>query len=106
MLAAIIVAGGSSQRMGFDKTFAPLAGQPVIAHTIAAFEATASVAEIILVGRAETIAELEQLATRFAKVRAVVPGGAQRQDSVARGLDEIRQRDHLRGRAGRRATAR
>ena len=38
MLTAIIVAGGSSQRMGFDKIFALLAGKPVIAYPIAAFE--------------------------------------------------------------------
>jgi len=28
MLSAIIVAGGSSQRMGFDKLFASIAGEP------------------------------------------------------------------------------
>ena len=38
MLSAIIVAGGSSQRMGFDKLFAVIAGEPVIAHAIRAFE--------------------------------------------------------------------
>jgi molybdopterin-guanine dinucleotide biosynthesis protein A len=38
MLTAIIVAGGGSQRMGFDKLLAPLDGQPVVAHSIAAFE--------------------------------------------------------------------
>jgi len=37
MLSAIIVAGGSSQRMGFDKLFAVIAGEPVIAHSIRAF---------------------------------------------------------------------
>ena len=35
MLSAIIVAGGSSQRMGFDKLFAIIAGEPVLAHAIA-----------------------------------------------------------------------
>jgi len=36
MLSAIIVAAGSSERMGFDKLFALVSGKPVIAHTIAA----------------------------------------------------------------------
>ncbi|MGZ5504616.1 MAG: NTP transferase domain-containing protein, partial [Chthoniobacterales bacterium] len=58
MLSAIIVAGGSSRRMGFDKTFALINGRPVIAHSIAAFEATPSVRDIILVGRDERLAEL------------------------------------------------
>lgn len=91
MLSAIIVAGGSSRRMGFDKTFALLAGKPVIAHTIAAFEATESVAEIILVGREERFGELRDLVAQegFRKVAQVVSGGEQRQDSVANGLKHL-----------------
>ena len=71
MLTAIIVAGGSSQRMGFDKLFALLGDQPVVAHSIATFEQTASVGEIILVGRAERLTELEALvrARGFRKVQ-------------------------------------
>ena len=51
MLSAIIVAAGSSQRMGFDKLLATIADKPVIAHSIAAFERTNSVSEIIIVTR-------------------------------------------------------
>jgi len=91
MLSAIIVAGGSSQRMGFDKLFAPLCGEPVIAHSIAAFEEAPSVHEIILVGRTETLSELQALVSRrnFKKVNAIVPGGRRRQDSVERGLGRL-----------------
>lgn len=93
MLSAIIVAGGSSRRMGFDKTFALLSGKPVVAHSIAAFEATSSVAEIIIVGRDERLAELEQVVASegFTKVRSVVGGGVHRQDSVANGLQYVRE---------------
>ena len=38
MLTAILVAAGSSQRMGFDKLFATIVGEPVIAHAIRAFD--------------------------------------------------------------------
>ena len=91
MLTAIIVAGGSSQRMGFDKLFAPLNGRPVVIHSIAAFEQTAAVRDIILVGRAERLAEYEKLVGQehFAKVSAIIPGGARRQDSVLRGLERL-----------------
>ncbi len=91
MLSAIIVAGGSSQRMGFDKLLAPLDGRPVVAHSIAAFEQTESVTEIILVGRAEHLAEYERISERhgFEKVSAVIPGGGRRQDSVQRGLEQV-----------------
>lgn len=88
MLTAIIVAGGSSRRMGFDKTFATLAGKPVIAHSIAAFENAECVSGIIVVGRADRVGEIRDLVAqqKFTKVRNVVPGGVHRQDSVAEGL--------------------
>ncbi len=91
MLSAIIVAGGSSQRMGFDKTFALLAGTPVIVHSITAFEAADSVSEIIVVGREDRLPDLrEAFAQRgFRKLCQVVAGGTHRQDSVASGLARI-----------------
>ena len=55
MLSAIIVAGGSSQRMGFDKLFAPLGGKTVVGHTLEAFDRTRCVGEIILVGREDRL---------------------------------------------------
>ena len=90
MLTAIIVAGGSSQRMGFDKLLAPLAGKPVVAHSIAAFEQTESVTGIVLVAHAERLSEYEQVVRShgFQKVMAVIPGGLRRQDSVLRGLEQ------------------
>jgi 2-C-methyl-D-erythritol 4-phosphate cytidylyltransferase len=91
MLSAIIVAGGSSQRMGFDKLLALLSDRPVLAHTIDAFERTDSVREIILVARAERVGEFEELVrqTDFKKVRRVVAGGKHRQDSVRAGLENV-----------------
>ena len=91
MLTAIIVAGGSSRRMGFDKTFALLGGKPVVAHSIAAFEATDAVQEIIVVGREDRLPELREIVGRcaFQKVRDIVAGGQHRQDSVGAGLRQV-----------------
>ena len=91
MLSAIIVAGGSSQRMGFDKLFAVIAGEPVIAHTMRAFEHASSVSEIVVVARKERHEEIRKIsrAAGFKKVRSIVPGGERRQDSVRAGLDQI-----------------
>ncbi len=91
MLSAVIVAAGSSQRMGFDKLLAVLGDKPVLAHTIAAFEQTPSVHEIILVAREERVPEFADLVeqNRFKKVREVIPGGQQRQDSVDAGLKRV-----------------
>ncbi|PYL28374.1 MAG: 2-C-methyl-D-erythritol 4-phosphate cytidylyltransferase [Verrucomicrobia bacterium] len=89
MLTAIIVAAGSSERMGFDKLFALVSGKPIIAHTIAAFERTSCVEEIILVGRADGLGELRKIISQPTKVKQIVAGGAERSDSVRAGLDHL-----------------
>src|ERR1044071_7739846 len=91
MLSAILVAGGSSQRMGFDKLLALIAGEPVIAHAIRAFERAKSVSEILVVAREQRHDEISELISNagFTKIRAIVPGGERRQDSVRAGLDCI-----------------
>jgi 2-C-methyl-D-erythritol 4-phosphate cytidylyltransferase len=91
MLSAIIVAGGSSQRMGFDKLFAVIAGEPVIAHPIRAFERADFVSEIVVVARKDRHDEIRKITSGggFKKIRTIVPGGERRQDSVRSGLDRI-----------------
>jgi 2-C-methyl-D-erythritol 4-phosphate cytidylyltransferase len=91
MLTAIIVAAGDSRRMGFDKLFATIAGRPVIAHTIYAFERAACVDEIIVVARKDRHAEINTIVRdgNFKKVRSIIPGGKHRQDSVRAGLNHV-----------------
>ena len=91
MLSAVIVAAGSSRRMGFNKSFATIAGEPVIAHTIRAFERSRSVTEIIVVAREDQHDEIRELARAksFEKVRSIIAGGEHRQDSVRAGLNRL-----------------
>ena len=91
MLTAIIVAAGSSQRMGFDKLFALLDGNPVFFHSINVFERTESVNEIIIVGRKDRLEEMEAIVRthKWTKVREIVAGGVHRQDSVRAGLARV-----------------
>jgi len=91
MLSAVIVAAGSSRRMGFNKSFATIAGEPVIAHTIRAFERSRSVTEIIIVAREDQHDEIRELARAksFKKVRSIIAGGEHRQDSVRAGLNRL-----------------
>jgi 2-C-methyl-D-erythritol 4-phosphate cytidylyltransferase len=91
MLAAIIVAAGDSRRMGFDKLFTTIAGKPVIAHTIHAFERAGCVAKIIVVAREDRHAEIKTIVRdeKFKKVRSIIPGGKHRQDSVRAGLHHL-----------------
>jgi 2-C-methyl-D-erythritol 4-phosphate cytidylyltransferase len=91
MLTAIIVAAGSSQRMGFDKLFATIAGKPMIAHTLHAFEHASSVNEIIVVAREDRHDEIRKIseAGNLNKIRSIIAGGKRRQDSVRAGLNRL-----------------
>lgn len=89
MLSAIIVAAGSSQRVGFDKLAAFVAGRPVIEYTLDAFEQSDPVGDIILVTRPERLDEFAKLVQKRTKVRDVIAGGEHRQDSVRAGLQRL-----------------
>ena len=91
-VGAVIVAAGRSSRMGgVDKTFAPLLGTPLIAHTVERFEAHPRVAEIALVLAAESVERGRELAESrdWRKVTQVCAGGQRRQDSVYNGLTAL-----------------
>lgn len=89
--AAVIVAAGSSTRMGLDKIMVELQGQPVLAHTIRAFEETDSIGQIVVVCRKDRKEDVEALVRQygFGKVTAVVSGGDSRMESVKNGLDAL-----------------
>src|SRR5436189_4932017 len=91
MLSAIIVAAGTSKRVGFDKLFSKIGDRSVLEHTLAAFEAAESVSEIIVVCRDLKLVQNVIKRADFRKVRAVVRGGERRQDSVQSGLNAVDQ---------------
>lgn len=93
MVAAIIVAAGQSRRMGFDKVFTPLAGRPLIAHAIEAFERCRPIDEILIVTREERLEEMREFVTGqgFRKVVQLIPGGVERHLSVWHGLQAVRE---------------
>lgn len=86
-LSAVIVAAGSSRRMGFDKLTAPLRGQPLVAQSLAAFNACPHVEEIVFVCSEERFDEFSHVAAPFGKVSKVVRGGKERADSVLAGVE-------------------
>lgn len=86
---AVIVAAGQATRFGGqDKLLVELAGRPVLAWSLAAFEAAESVARIVVVTSKERAAAVEEMAAAWApmKFAEVVEGGARRRDSVEAGL--------------------
>jgi 2-C-methyl-D-erythritol 4-phosphate cytidylyltransferase len=86
-VAAIVVAAGEGRRFGAPKQFALLGGRSVLEWSLAAFESCARVGEIVLVLPDEALGP--KYAGAFPKVRAVVRGGARRQDSVLAGLGRL-----------------
>src|SRR5260370_8541624 len=90
--AAIIVAAGSSRRMGGqDKLWAALGGRIGVGWDIGVFEASRCIHGIILVASAGHIADATKLchAEGWRKIITVVAGGPRRQDSVHNGLDAL-----------------
>ncbi|MFO1440514.1 MAG: 2-C-methyl-D-erythritol 4-phosphate cytidylyltransferase [Verrucomicrobiaceae bacterium] len=85
--AVIIVAAGSSRRMGFNKLLALLGGEPVLRRTLGAFQACPDVSEIILVASQE--ASDAASSWEVPKLTRIVPGGAERHFSVKAGLDAV-----------------
>lgn len=90
-LAAVVLAAGQGKRMqaGCNKQFLMLGDRPVLAQTLAVFEACPAIDQIIVVARAEECAYCQaEIVEKYQlrKVRAVVAGGAERQDSVYQGL--------------------
>lgn len=90
-LSAVVVAAGRSQRMGFDKLLTPLAGRPLLLHTLERLFLTEAPREIVLVVRPGSEAEMAQIIAPLGRRDSIrlVPGGAQRQDSVQNGLHAV-----------------
>lgn len=93
---AVIVAAGSASRMGgIDKVMAPLQEEPMIVHTVRAFQNAQVIREIVVVTRPDLIVPIMGLCKHFSKVRAVVAGGDDRQSSVQLGLNALSCRVQL-----------
>ncbi|MBI4495541.1 MAG: 2-C-methyl-D-erythritol 4-phosphate cytidylyltransferase [Deltaproteobacteria bacterium] len=95
--AVLIPAAGRGRRMGGErpKAFLPLGGIPILARTLRKFEACALVEEIFLLVPASEIAFCAEEVVRpfgLRKVSRILAGGAERQDSVFLGLQELGER--------------
>jgi len=91
--SAVIVAAGSSQRMGSDKIMAELCGMPVLLRTLKAFECSECVDEIIVVTRMPKLQEVADLCKKngISKVSQVVSGGMTRMESALAGVSVVKK---------------
>jgi len=91
MVYAVIVAGGSGSRIGgkVPKQFLEIGGKSILRRTVEAFEKAPSVGGIVLVVPTDYLGKCREEYTRggaFSKMKAVVPGGDCRGESVRAGL--------------------
>lgn len=86
----IVPAGGSGKRCGGDipKQYVKIWGKEVIAYTLEIFQNNPAVNEIIIAAQPEYFALLNGITERYnlTKIKSVVEGGIERQDSVANAL--------------------
>jgi 2-C-methyl-D-erythritol 4-phosphate cytidylyltransferase len=99
-VVVIVPAGGRGDRMGGDvpKQYLPLAGKPVLWHTLAAFEASDWVDRLVLVLRPDDMEHCRRHVLEpggFSKVAQVVEGGDERFSSVQAGLELTKAADEV-----------
>jgi 2-C-methyl-D-erythritol 4-phosphate cytidylyltransferase len=87
----LVPAAGAGSRMGaaVNKQYLPLADRPVLAHTLNLFDGHPAVDRIHLISPETEIAYCRREVVEryaFVKVRSIIAGGAERQDSVRNGL--------------------
>lgn len=92
-VSAIVVAAGKSRRLGgkISKAVLKLNSKPVIAYSLDVLNGHHRINEIIVVANGANIKSLRDIIKRnkIRKVRDVILGGQERQDSVSSGLKAI-----------------
>ncbi len=85
---AVVVAAGSSSRMGggVSKVLLPLGGKPVLQHSLETLSKSRWVEKLAVVCREEDKNQIAGLTAGLSKPCVLVNGGKQRQDSVLNGV--------------------
>jgi 2-C-methyl-D-erythritol 4-phosphate cytidylyltransferase len=87
----IIVAAGTGSRLKakLPKALVPLKRLPLVSWSLGVFERCSLIDAVVLVGNKSYLKEFNKIAQGFKKIKAVVPGGAKRADSVRLGLEAL-----------------
>lgn len=97
-ICAVIVAAGNSTRMqsgGASKLLMTINGEPVLRHTLKAFDRADCIDEIIVVTRACDFDSVREATQGIGKPIRLAEGGAARQDSVANGVRMCADADYI-----------
>ena len=91
---AIIVAAGKGKRMDLkeNKVFLPLLDKPMVYYAIKAFNDCALIDEIAVVAQKNDFRKINEIKSqyKFYKIKNIIEGGNERQDSVFNGLMSIK----------------
>jgi 2-C-methyl-D-erythritol 4-phosphate cytidylyltransferase len=92
---ALIPAAGTGSRIGqpIPKQYLPIAGRPLIAHTLAAFAAAPSIAAVAVVVSPGDAWFATLVPEGVDRIQVIHDGGATRADSVANGLAALSAAD-------------
>lgn len=91
MTSVILLAGGSWTRFWADKSKALLAWKPIFLYSLETFHTHPKITEIIIIARTTEIPEYEKLKKQFPKIRSIIAGGDERQESVKNGIQDVTQ---------------
>ena len=91
--SVVVVAAGSSERMGGDKMLMTLGAKPVIIRTLMAFQKSPMVDDIVVVTKMEKITAIADMIKLYdiTKVTQVISGGATRVESSLAGVSAVRR---------------
>ncbi len=91
--SVVVVAAGSSERMGGDKMLMTLGAKPVIIRTLMAFQKSPMVDDIVVVTKREKITAIADMIKLYdiTKVTQVISGGATRVESSLAGVSAVRR---------------
>lgn len=99
-VTAIIPCAGQGKRMGtaVNKLFLDLGGRPLLAYTLDMFQSNSLIDEIILVVSPDDMSFCRREIVdkyRLTKIKQLVPGGKERQESVHNGLLNLDNKTEL-----------
>jgi len=98
-ITCILASAGKGRRLNErrEKPFLTLSGKPLLLHTLKAIEGISFIKHVIVVVSHAKLKATEKLVAEYAlrKIRAVIPGGKRRFDSVKNGLAKVGKTDFV-----------
>ena len=94
-ITAIVVAAGSSSRMGFDKLFYKINGKEILYHSVIAMASNKFIDDIIVVVSKENYDKAKNLFININKPINFVLGGKDRNNSVLNGVNKAVNSDYI-----------